>query len=171
MPTVGPIKETHVPAVYDRDAGGFGGPLDMDGPQIGMVAYSEPGGNLHVEINIQYAQPSTKYEVFLTGGPAHSLATGFRVIGTLATNPAGAGNGVFTVGHPTLLAPPFGPGYRTDHIDLLQNVGDLSRGCLTAGAINYVVCREPGQPAPVGYKLVETVKGEPGEGDPLLHKR
>jgi hypothetical protein len=171
MPTVGPIKETHVLAVYDRDSGGFGGPLDMDGPQIGMVAYSEPGGNLQIEINIQYGQPSTKYEVFLVGGPAHSLATGFRVIGTLATNAAGTGNGAFAVAHATLLAAPFGPGYRTDHIDLLQNVGDLSRGCLTAGAINYVVCRETGQPAPAGFKLLETVKGEPGAGDPLLHKK
>jgi hypothetical protein len=143
----------------------------MDGPQIGMVAYSEPGGNLHIEINIQFGQPSTKYEVFLVGGPAHSLATGFRVIGTLATNAAGTGNGVFGVAHATLLAAPFGPGYRTDHIDLLQNVGDLSRGCLTAGAINYVVCRETGQPAPAGFKLLETVKGEPGAGDPLLHNK
>ena len=171
MPTVGPIKETFVPAVYDRDSGGFGGPLDMDGPQIGMMAYSEPGGNLVIDINIQFGQPSTKYEVFLVGGPSHSLGTGFRVIGVLATNAAGAGNGAFTVGHATLLNPPYGPGYRTDHIDLLQNVGDLSRGCLTAGAINYFVCREKGQTIPEGFKLVETLKGEPGQGDPLLHKK
>jgi hypothetical protein len=48
------------------------------------------------------------------------------------------------VPHATLIVPPFGPGYRTDHIDLLHGVGDLSRGAITAGAINYFVC--PGKP-------------------------
>ena len=171
MPTVGPIKETRVPAVYDRDNNGFGGTLDMDGPEIGMVAYSEPGGNLHIEIKIQFGQPNTKYEVFLVGGPSHSTGTGFRVIGTLATNGNGSGVGAFSVAHATLLAPPYGPGYRTDHLDLLQNVGDLSKGCLTAGAVNYFVCRERDQIPHPGFKLTETLKGEAGKGDPLTgHK-
>src|SRR4029453_8527317 len=142
MPVVGPIPETHVPLIYDTDAGGFGGPGDMNGPQIGTVAYSEPGDNLHVKVNIEFAQPNTSYEVFLVGGPAHAMATGFLGIGTLLTDALGAGAGAFTVPHATLLAAPFGPGYRTDHIDLLHGVGDLSRGSLTAGAINYFVCRE-----------------------------
>jgi hypothetical protein len=167
MPTVGPIKETRVPAVYDRDNNGFGGTLDMDGPEIGMVAYSEPGGNLHIEIKIQFGQPNTKYEVFLVGGPSHNTGTGFRVIGTLATNGNGSGVGAFSVAHATLLSSPYGPGYRTDHIDLLQNVGDLSKGCLTAGAINYFVCRERDQIPHPGFKLTETLKGEAGKGDPL----
>jgi hypothetical protein len=140
----------------------------MDGPQIGMMAYSEPGGNLHIEINIQFGQPSTKYEVFLVGGPSHGLAEGFRVIGVRATNAAGTGNGACSVSHATLLSPPYGPGYRTDHIDLLQNVGDLSRGRLTAGAINYFVCREGGQTVRGEFKFVETLKGEAGAGYPLL---
>jgi hypothetical protein len=169
MPKVGPIRETNVAVVYDNDAGGFGGPLDMDGPQVGIVAYSEPGDNLHIQLNVEFAQPSTTYEIFLVGGPAHSLATGFIAIGTLNTNAAGAGNGTYTVAHATLLSPPFGPGYRTDHIDLLHAVGDLSKGCVTAGAINYFVCREREQPLPSGFKLMETVKGKAGEGDPLAH--
>jgi hypothetical protein len=163
MPKVGPIRETHVPLVYDTDSGGFGGPLDMDGPLIGMVAYTEPGGNLNIKIDIEFGQPGTKYEVFLVSGPAHALATGFIAIGTLVTNGAGAGSGAFTVAHATLLAPPFGPGYRNDHIDLMRGVGDLQKGGLTAGAINYFVCREVGQP---GHAAAEVHKGAIGKGDP-----
>ena len=141
----------------------------MDGPEVGLVAYSEPGDNLHIEIKVEFGQPSASYEVFLVGGPAHSMATGFIGIGSLPTNAAGAGSGIFTVAHATLLSPPFGPGYRTDHIDLLHAVGDLSKGCVTAGAINYFVCREKEQPLPHGFTLKETVKGKAGEGDPLAH--
>jgi hypothetical protein len=143
----------------------------MDGPQIGMMAYSEPGGNLHIEINIQFGQPSTKYEVFLVGGRSHGFATEIRVIGVLATNTAVKGNGAFSVSHVTLLSPPYGLGYRSDHIGLLQNVGDLSRSCLTAVAINYFVCREEGQTVRGEFKFVETLKGKAGAGDPLLSFR
>ena len=168
MPTVGPITETHVPVVYDTDAGGFGGPGDMTGPQIGLIAYSEPGDNLQVKITIEFGQPSTSYDVFLVGGPSHAMASGFIAIGTLITDAMGAGGGGFTVPHATLLAPPFGPGYRTDHIDLLHGVGDLSRGSLTAGAINYFVCREKEQPGHPGIKVkaAEAFKGARGQGDP-----
>lgn len=164
---VGPITTTNVPVVYDNDTGGFGGPLDMGGPQIGIVAYSEPGDNLHVSINIEFGQPSTSYDVFLVGGPAHALATGFISIGTLLTNAVGSGAGVFTVPHATLVAHPFGPGYRNDHIDLLHAAGDLSRGVLTAGAINYFVC--PGKETPGGQniKMPAASLGTPGQGDPL----
>ena len=93
------------------------------------------------------------------------------MIGTLGTNGNGSGTGAFSVAHATLLAPPYGPGYRTDHLDLLQNVGDLSKGCLTAGAINYFVCRERDQIPHPGFKLAESLKGEPGQGDPLMQKK
>ena len=169
MPKVGPQKETQVPMVYDTDSGGFGGPGDMTGPQIGLTAYSEPGDNLHINLTIEFGQPSTRYEVFLTGGPSHALATGFIAIGTVSTNAAGSGAGAFLVPHATLLAPPFGPGYRTDHIDLLRGVGDLSKGVLTAGAINYFVCGEK-QPTPGGAPLPEAKIGAPSKGDPLGEK-
>src|SRR5260370_190647 len=134
MPLVGPIRETHVSVVYDSDSGGFGGPADMNGPLIGAVAYTEPGGNLTIKIDIEFAKPGTKYEVLLVRGPSHALGAGFITIGTLATNGVGAGSGTFTVAHATLMAPPFGPGYRNDHLDLLQAAGDLHKGLLTAGA-------------------------------------
>lgn len=170
MPVVGPQTETHVPVVYDSDSGGFGGPVDMNGPQIGLTAYSEPGDNLHLNLTIEFGQPNTRYEVFLVAGPSHALASGFIAIGALATNPAGAGASVITVPHATLLAPPFGPGYRTDHIDLMKGVGDESRGILTAGAINYFVCREKDQPPHPGAKLAEAKIGAAGKGDPLGEK-
>ena len=169
MPTVGPKTEITVDVVYDTDTHGFGGPLDMTGPQIGILAYSEPGGNLHLTLNIEFGQPSTGYEVFLVGGPAHALATGFIGVGVLNTNAVGAGSATFTVPHARLVAPPFGPGYRTDHIDLLHGVGDLTKGCLTAGEINYFVCREAG-PETAGFKVAESKERSSGPGDPLGEK-
>lgn len=163
---VGPMPETQVPVVFDADTNGFGGPLDMDGPEVGLIAYSEPGGNLHIKVTIEFAFPSTTYEVFLVGGPAHNVSTGFITIGTLITNAVGAGSGAYTVAHATLLASPFGPGYRTDHVDILHAVGDLSKGTLTAGAINYFVCRETTQPGAANFKIAETVRGSAQQGDP-----
>ena len=170
MPTVGPKTETSVDVVYDTDSAGFGGPLDMTGPEIGVVAYSEPGGNLHITINIEFGHPSTGYEVFLTGGPSHALATGFIGIGVLNTNAVGSGSATFTVPHARLLAAPFGPGYRTDHIDLLHGVGDLTKGVLTAGEINYFVCTGKDQPAAAGFKAVEFKERSSGHSDPLGEK-
>jgi hypothetical protein len=168
MPIVGPIKETHVPMVYDSDSHGLGGPIDMNGPQIGITAYSEPGDNLHLEIKVEFAQPSTKYEVFLTAGPSHALATGYISVGVLSTNAAGAGAGAFTVPHAILLAHPFGAGYRNDHIDLLRGVGDLSSGVLVSGAVNYFVCSQREKTADhPGIKAFEAHKGATGEGDAL----
>lgn len=162
--------ETHVPVVYDRDSNGFGGPLDMDGPQIGTLKYSEPGDCLRMEINLQYAQPNTKYEVFLVAGPSHNVAAGYRIIGTLTTKADGTDTGTLVVSHATLQNAPFGPGYRTDHIDMLCDVGNLSHGCLTAGGINYFISGEKPHPLPVELKMVETLKGTPGTGDPLHGK-
>src|SRR2546425_10517318 len=130
---VGPIKETHVSVVYDSDSGGFGGPGDMRGPEIGSLIYSQPGGNLVIKINLEFGQPNTKYQVFLVCGPAHALGCGFITIGVLTTNAVGTGAGGFNVPLAVLENPPFGPGYRTDHVDLLRNAGDLSKGFLTAG--------------------------------------
>jgi len=165
MPIVGPQKETQVPVVYDTDSHGFGGPADMNGPAIGVTAYSEPGNNLNVRLTIEFGQPNTKYQVFLVGGPSHALGTGFISIGTLATNAAGSGAGTFLVPHAVLLAAPFGPGYRTDHVDLLKGVGDLNGGLLTAGAVNYFVCREK-SPATPGAELAHATIGAVGQGDP-----
>jgi len=170
MPKVGPKTETTVEVVYDTDNGGFGGPLDMTGPEIGLLAYSEPGDNLHITLNIEFGQPSASYEVFLVGGPAHALATGFIGIGVLNTNPVGAGTATFTVPHARLMVTPFGPGYRTDHVDLLHGLGDLSKGCLTAGEINYFVCGEKGQHGSAGFKVAETTERSSGKGDPLGEK-
>jgi len=164
MPTVGPIKETNVLAVYDSDSGGFGGPIDMRGPEIGSVSYSQPGGNLLLKIKITFGQPSTTYRVFLTCGPAHNLACGFVTIGNLVTNAAGAGASAITVPAAVLEASPFGPGFRNDHLDLLRGAGDLTKGVLTAGAINYFVCRRPQgakAAAPVPRLMAETQAGDP----------
>jgi hypothetical protein len=172
MPIVGPIKETNVPMVYDTDDRGVGGPADMNGPQIGITAYSEPGDNLHLQLTVEFARPSTKYEVFLTAGPSHALAMGFIGVGVLATNAAGAGNGTFTVPHATLLAPPFGAGYRTDHIDLLRAVGDLTGGFLVTGAVNYFVCSQ-GEKAGADHPGIAAFvahKGAVGKGDASANK-
>ncbi|HMF57911.1 MAG TPA: hypothetical protein VK619_16330 [Pyrinomonadaceae bacterium] len=170
MPVVGPIKETNVLVVYDTDSGGFGGPLDMKGPEIGRVNYSQPGGNLVLKINLEFGQPSTKYQVFLVCGPAHSASCGFVTVGVLATDAAGAGSVNITVPAAVLESAPFGPGFRNDHIDLLRGVGDLSKGGLTAGAINYYVCkRAPGTKA--AAKPVPREMQQVSEGDPLAGKK
>jgi hypothetical protein len=165
MPTVGPIKETNVLAIYDSDSGGFGGAIDMRGPEIGSVAYSQPGGNLLLKIKIEFGQPSTTYRAFLTCGPAHNMACGFITIGSLATNAAGAGAAAITVPAAVLQSPPFGPGFRNDHLDLLRNVGDLSKGVLVAGAINYFVCRR--QAGAKAAAAVPKLMADTQSGDPL----
>jgi hypothetical protein len=54
-----------------------------------------------------------------------------------------AGSGSATIAAPlgVLLSAPFGPGYRNDHLDLLDPAAGFAKGALTAGAINYFVCR------------------------------
>ena len=168
MPVVGPIKETVVPVVYDTDSGGFGGPSDMRGPEIGAVSYSQPGGNLLIKIKLEFGQPNTKYQVFLVCGPAHNASCGFITIGVVATDAAGAGAVNVTVPAPVLENAPFGPGFRNDHIDLLRGVGDINKGVLTAGAINYFVCRRPaGATAaakPIPKEMQKVSEGDPGGG-------
>ncbi len=172
MPIVGPIKETLVPMVYDSDDRGLGGPVDMNGPQVGLLAYSEPGDNLHLDIRIEFGRPTTKYEIFLTAGPSHALAAGFIGIGTIATDAAGAASGSFTVPNNRLLAAPFGPGYRTDHVDMLEAGGSFSGGVLVVGAVNYFVCsqREKTGADHPGLAAFEAHKGKEGQGDPIAKK-
>jgi hypothetical protein len=166
-PPVGPTTSTTVPIAYDTDAGGFGGPLDMGGPLVGTVTYSQgPAGELVLRVDLEFGQPSTTYDIFLVGGPSHAMSTGFVVIGALGTDAVGAGSAGAAVPHGVLAAGPFGPGYRTDHVDLLAGVGDLGKGALTAGAINYFVCREQ----PHGdQRSVAAATGEmrAEKGDPL----
>lgn len=165
MPVVGPIKETTVPVVYDTDSGGFGGPLDMRGPEIGSVSYSQPGGNLLIKVKLEFGQPNTKYQVFLVCGPAHNASCGFITVGVVGTDAAGAGTANITVPAGVLENAPFGPGFRNDHIDFLRGAGDISKGTLTAGALNYFVCRraagakEAAKPVPKEMQKVS-------EGDP-----
>jgi hypothetical protein len=173
MPTVGPTKETHVLVVYDTDSGGFGGPGDMKGPEIGEVQYTQPAGNLVLRITLEFGQPNTTYRVFLVCGPAHSAACGFITIGNLPTNAVGAGSVNINVPAAVLQNPPFGPGFRNDHLDLLRGVGDLSRGALTAGAINYFVCRRvagvPTGKVPAAMEAVSA--GDPGGKQMTTTKR
>jgi hypothetical protein len=140
----------------------------MNGPEIGKLSYSQPGGNLLIKIKLEFGQPNTAYRVFLVCGPAHNASCGFTNIGALATNAAGAGSVNITVPLGVLEAPPFGPGFRNDHVDLLRAVGDLSKGGLTAGAINYFVCKRrekaPASKIPAGMADVQA-------GDPLSSKQ
>jgi hypothetical protein len=171
---VGPITSTTVPLVYDSDAGGFGGPVDMTGPVVGSVSYQQNGASaLELAITVDFGQPGANYEVFLTCGPAHSLACGFASVGTLTTNVAGSGSATIAVPLGVLLGTPFGPGYRTDHLDLLDPAAGFAKGALTAGAVNYFVCRRrPVGAEGEGEAQAEEQQAQPpqaatGEGDPL----
>ena len=140
MPTVGPITTTTVPIVYDTDNNGLGGPLNMAGATIGNVTYhQEPDGSLVLAFTLEFAQPNTRYTVYFVCGPAHALGCGFVSLGTLSTDAVGAASTTITVSFTNLQNAPFGPGYRNDHIDLLQEGAPL-RSSLAAGAINYFVC-------------------------------
>jgi hypothetical protein len=171
---VGPITSTTVPLVYDSDASGLGGPVDMAGPVVGNVSYQQSGASaLELTITVDFGQPGANYEVFLTCGPAHSLACGFVSVGTLITNVAGSGSATIIVPHSVLLNTPFGPGYRNDHLDLLDSVAGFARGVLTAGALNYFVCRiraaaKEGESETQSDELqAQPPDAATGEGDPL----
>ena len=168
MPTVGPIKDTRVPMVYDSDSAGFAAPADMRGPEVGRVSYTRSAtGNLQLKISVEFGQINTKYTVYLVCGPAHATACGFITIGTLATNAAGAGSLGVSVPVGVLQNAPFGPGYRTDHLDLIGS--DPRTSILSIGAINYFVCRRAAGAAAAAE--AETPAGmETGSGDPLEKK-
>jgi len=139
--------------------------VDITGPAIGSVSYHQDAADdLSLTITVEFGQPSTVYRVFLVCGPSHASGCGFRDIGPVATNVVGQGNTTIVVPFPVLRAPPFGPGYRTDHLDLLVGAGDLSKGVLTAGALNYFVCRER-----VGAQAAQPTEAErqSATGDPL----
>ena len=161
---VGPITETKIPVVWDTDDRGVGGPEDMNGSRIGTVQYSqETDGSLVLKIRLVFAHPQTKYQVFLVCGPSHAQACGFITMMAVNTDATGMGEGNFNIPVSQLQAPPFGPGYRTDHIDLAQGVGDISRGGLTAGALNYFV---PG-PARSVVAVQGLGQGESDHLDPM----
>lgn len=115
--------------------------LDMAGPMAGFVNFNQDDtGALRVVVAVKKGVPDTTYEIFLVCGPTHALACGFISIGTLTTNGQGNGNsGAISVSVATLVAAPFGSGARTDHIDLLVGVGDLSAGVLAASVLEYTV--------------------------------
>jgi hypothetical protein len=175
MPTVGPITTTTVPIVYDTDNNGLGGPLNMAGATIGNVTYhQEPDGSLVLAFTLEFAQPNTRYTVYFVCGPAHALGCGFVSLGTLSTDAVGAASTTITVPFTNLQNAPFGPGYRNDHIDLLQEGAPL-RSSLAAGAINYFVCasREGlAQPEHTEFGAQRSEAGDPlgdtptPEGDP-----
>lgn len=165
MPTVGPVKETTVPMVYDSDSAGFAAPADMRGPEVGSVSYTQAAdGSLQLRIKVEFAQVNAKYQVFLVCGPAHAAACGFITIGTLATNAAGSGAAAINVPAAVLQNSPFGPGFRNDHLDLIGN--DPRTSILSIGAINYFVCRRA-----AGAAAAQAPSGmEVGIGDPLSKK-
>jgi hypothetical protein len=171
MTVVGPNTETNVLVIYDADTNGFGGPGDMNGPEIGEVAYRQAGDStLELTVKLDFAQPATTYEAFLVCGAAHNLGCGFVSIGTVVTDSIGAGSATITAPLSLLLGAPFGRGYRSDHLDLLQAVGDLSKGLLTAGALNYFVCRKrrPGAEEEAEEEQQEAARGplSPEDRDP-----
>jgi hypothetical protein len=159
---VGPMTSTSVPLVFDTDAVGFGGPGDMVGPVVGSVRYAQSNSSeLELGISVDFGRPSTTYEIFLTCGPAHDLGCGWILIGSLVTDGVGSGSTTILVALGMLLTAPFGPGYRTDHVDLVAVPGDPSGSVLTAGALNYFVCRRE------EVVIEERHEGRTGEGDPL----
>lgn len=166
MPTVGPVKDTNVPMVYDSDSAGFTAPADMRGPEVGRVSYTQSAnGSLQLRITVEFAQVSTKYQVFLVCGPSHATACGFVTIGTLTTNAAGSGAAAISVPVAVLQGSPFGPGFRNDHLDLIGN--DPRTSVLSIGAINYFVCRRAaGAAAPAAPSGMEIGTS----GDPLSKK-
>jgi hypothetical protein len=144
---VGPITETQIPVVWDTDDRTIGGPPDMNGPRIGTVQYSQRfDGSLVLEIRLVFAHPLTTYQVFLVCGPSHDQACDSVTLGVLTTDGAGTGQAGFQIPVFALQFPPFRPGYRTDHIDLLQGTGDFTKGVLAAGAVNYYVPEAGGLP-------------------------
>jgi hypothetical protein len=167
MTTVGPQTQTIVPVIYDFDDRGFAGIGDMNGPPVGTLRYRQDTvGNIELEIDIEFGHPNRTYDVVLTAGPSHDLAAGWVVVGQLVTGPDGRGFVALVVPAGVLLAPPFGPGARADHIDILEIASLLTAGVLTAGAVNYFVCRRRG--VPPGEEIPETrPELRTGDGDPL----
>ena len=116
--------------------------VDMLGPTgFGFVNFNQnAAGDLRVVVSLKNAEPNTNYKgVFLVCNPTHATACGFLDIGNLTTNGQGNGNAIMSVSVATLQASPFGSGARTDHFDLLKDVGDTSAGVYAASGIDYLV--------------------------------
>lgn len=105
-----------------------------------MFAFSEPAGNLCIELNVRFAPPASSYDVFLIDGSADLMAAGFTLMGTLFTDELGLGIGTFRLAYATLVASPFGPGHRADRIELVRTGGTHSGDTISAGTIRYFVC-------------------------------
>ena len=132
---------TKVDLVQDVASGGVG-TLDMLGPTgYGFVNFNQDAsGDLRITVSLKNAEPNTTYQgVFLVCGPTHASACGYVDAGDLTTNGQGNGNAILKLSVAVLQASPFGPGYRTDHFDLLKGVGDDSAGVYVAGGVNYIV--------------------------------
>ena len=139
---VGPITRTNVRLIYDADRRGLGGDYDMVGPVIGKLLYSQTDqGALKATVNINFAQPNTRYRIFLWDAPSHELAEDRYLMGAVTTDGLGRGSANVTAPLTVLRSWEFGPGYRTDHIDLWgpPAPGLNFTSSLVAGAVNYFV--------------------------------
>ena len=115
---------------------------DMAGPiGFGFVNHNQnENGDLRVVVALKNATPNTTYTIYLVCGPTHHTACAHTSIGTLTTNVHGnADSGAMPVPVATLQAFPYGPGARTDHVDVMRGLGDLTAGLYAAAGINYVV--------------------------------
>ncbi|MDR7274420.1 hypothetical protein [Catenuloplanes atrovinosus] len=165
MPVVGPDVFTTVPLIYDSDDRGFAGPADMDGPVVGTLRFRlRPGGELDLEFALEYGHPNIRYDVALTAGASHDLGSGWVQVGILTTGPDGRGSAAISVPPGVLRQPPFGPGSRTDHVDIIEFGKLFTAGAFAAGAVNYVVC--PGDVRPRDAAIEHR-----GTGDPTITSR
>jgi hypothetical protein len=79
----------------------------------------------------------------------------------------GSGSVALVVPATVLLAPPFGPGARADHIDILGFASVLTTGVLVAGAVNYFVCRRRELQPSAAVTPEAQPERRSGDGDPL----
>jgi hypothetical protein len=167
MTTVGPQTYTAVSIIYDSDAQGLGGAADMTGPVVGEVRYRQDGtGALEIVIDLQFGHPNVAYDVVLTAGASHNLGAGWVIVGQLTTDPTGMASTTVTTPSAVLRQPPFGGGYRSDHIDICQVGQPFTAGIHTAGAMNYFVCAR-GQTVAEDLDTGNERAPMRGEGDPI----
>ena len=123
--------------VQDVATGGVGA-VDMQGPTgFGFVNYNQDEyGNLRINAVLKNAEPYTIYHLYLTGGATHDTATGWIDAGILTTNVVGNGAVEVIIDFDNLLVAPF-YGSGVAHLDLLQGVGDLSKGLYVVSPIEY----------------------------------
>ena len=138
--SVSASANTKLDLIQDLSSGGVG-VLDMDGPTgFGFVNFNQDADyRLRVVVSLKNAEPDTEYKgIFTVCGPTHAAACGYIDIGNLTTNGQGNGNTTMFVSVADLQAA-FGSGAKTDHFDLMKDVGDLSAGVYTATGLDYMV--------------------------------